>query len=232
MLIAITVVSLLVAIAMTWVAWRLAQAERRRSDARVAALAAEIHRDPLADLPIYRAESIVQRPALRAPVTDGNPMFAAAPAAARSRVAAASAAGVFVVGSGAALAVVLGGPSASSRVAADVASASPATAAPLELVALGHERDGDALSVHGTIRNPATSNEIDGLDVVVFLYRRDGGLATSTRAPVVPAAVVPGGEATFRVVVPDAAVVARYRVSFRTSQQVVAHVDRRGNPRD
>jgi len=40
-------------------------------------------------------------------------------------------------------------------------------------------------------------------------------------------ALVPGGESRFIVSVPSAADVGRYRVSFRTDDRVVAHVDRR-----
>ena len=42
-LLIVTVASMLLAAMMSMVAWRLARDERRRSDARVAALAAEIH---------------------------------------------------------------------------------------------------------------------------------------------------------------------------------------------
>src|SRR5438874_1515081 len=45
-LILVTLLSLTLAAVMTTLAWRLAREERRRSDARVAALAAEIHSEP------------------------------------------------------------------------------------------------------------------------------------------------------------------------------------------
>ena len=62
--------------------------------------------------------------------------------------------------------------------AAPVAAPAPAPV-PLELVALGHERDGDRLTVRGVVRNPAAGAEIDGVTAVVFLFNRDGGFLAS-----------------------------------------------------
>ena len=42
-LLLVTIISLLLAVVMSVIAWRVGQEERRRADARVAALAAEIH---------------------------------------------------------------------------------------------------------------------------------------------------------------------------------------------
>src|SRR5512140_2010409 len=109
MLSIITAVSLAVAIAMTVVAWRLVRGERRRADARAAALAAEIGRDAFVDLPLERAPtsaSVYPDPGPMAS-TPTAPLFEApATAAGRSRMAAVIALGVFIVGSVAALAVV------------------------------------------------------------------------------------------------------------------------------
>jgi hypothetical protein len=60
----------------------------------------------------------------------------------------------------------------------------------------------------------------------VLLFDADGGFLESGRAPV-EAPLRPGGEATFSVTVPRAADAGRYRVSFRTDDRVVSHVDRR-----
>jgi hypothetical protein len=110
---------------------------------------------------------------------------------------------------------------------AHAAQATPAAqVAPLELVALGHERDGKQLTVRGVVRNPSGRSDVDGLTAVVFLFDRDGNFVTSGRAGVV-AAVAPGGESTFAVTVPEAGDVSRYRVSFRAGDRVVPHVDRR-----
>ena len=48
-LLLVTLISLLLAVIMSVIAWRVAGEERRRSDARVAALAADIHDSPRVD---------------------------------------------------------------------------------------------------------------------------------------------------------------------------------------
>ena len=57
-----------------------------------------------------------------------------------------------------------------------------AEAVPLELLALGHDRTGDELTVRGVIRNPSSGVAGDRLTAVVFLFNRDGGFLTSGRA--------------------------------------------------
>jgi hypothetical protein len=99
-------------------------------------------------------------------------------------------------------------------------------ALPLELVALGHERDGERLIVRGIVRNPASGAAVDRLTAVVFLFNREGGFLSSGRVAVATSAL-PGTESTFVVTVPGAVAVDRYRVSFRTDDRIVPHVDRR-----
>ena len=234
-LIVVTLLSLTLAAIMSVVAWRLVREERRRSEARVAALAVEIHsaeapRAMMNDLPFGEAPVVV---------STSSDLFAAAQpgASSGSRLAAVIALGVFVVGSGAALAVVL---SSGSRGVANPAltlvgsgssrtlrTDAPAEPAPLELVALGNERDADRLTVRGVVRNPPSGSEVSRLTAVVFLFNRDGGFLASGRAAVGAAALAPGAESPFVVTVPVAADVGRYRVSFRTDTGVVPHVDRR-----
>ncbi len=226
MLVVITVASLGVAIAMTIVAWRATREERRRAEARVAALAAEIGRDDADE----RALRDAARPAPLgeaqpdAPVASANLFDDLAVVSRPSRTAAAIATVVFIVGSGAALAVVITGSSSVSRTAA---AASARAVSPLELVALGHERDGNSLAVYGAIRNPPGGANVNGLSAVVFLYSRDGRFTTSTRAPIDTGDLAAGAESRFRVVVANAEDIGRYRVSFRTDRGIVPHVDRR-----
>jgi hypothetical protein len=158
-------------------------------------------------------------------------LFAAADPGAPSglRFAAVAAVGILAVGTAVALAVVLGaGPRTAPEkpvAASTTASTEPET--PLELVALGHDRDGDRLTVRGVVRNPASGAPVDRLVTVVFLFDRDGGFVTSARAAVEPPALGPGDQAPFVVTITSAGDVARYRVSFRTDERVVAHVDKR-----
>lgn len=183
----VTLTSMLVAAAMSLVAWRVAGEERRRSDARVDALAAEIH----------------------------GIATAAASQSARWRVplATAIAVGVLLGGGVAALAV--------------VSNSRPRTALPIELVELGDERDGDRLTVHGVLHIPAAASSQDRLTAVVSFFDRDGGLLGSSRAAVESEAMAPGSQGIFVVTMPAAAEVERYRVSFRTGDSIVPHIDRR-----
>ena len=70
MLLLVTIVSLLFAAAMGALAWRLAHEERRRSDARVAALVASLEADPLVDVdlaaPQQPLDALELRPDTRA----------------------------------------------------------------------------------------------------------------------------------------------------------------------
>jgi hypothetical protein len=262
MLIFVTITAVLVAIAASAVAWRTVREERRRSDARVAALARDIHASDAFDLELRRTP---RAPALwdsaRAPsnrsLRDADPapsdadssarsavpMFVAtvAPARGGSRFSLALAVVCFIAATVMAAAIVLSGspavPTASARQlstapgAASLRSADRDTSAsanaPLELVSLAHERDGDTLTVRGTVRNPSSGSEMSRLTAVVFLFDRDGGFVTSGRAAVDSPELIPGGESAFAVSVSPAGAVARYRVSFRSGDRIVAHVDKR-----
>ncbi|HMB80940.1 MAG TPA: hypothetical protein VKI43_12770, partial [Vicinamibacterales bacterium] len=59
-LLIVTVTSMLLAAIMSAIAWRISGDERRRSDARVAALAAEIHHDPAGRVLLDPPTSLVQ----------------------------------------------------------------------------------------------------------------------------------------------------------------------------
>jgi len=235
-LLVVTLVSMLLALVMTVIAWRVAREERRRSEARVAALAADIQTAVAASAVGMRAE-----PRLRAvtptPISSGD-LFAAGPSAASSRSVIVIGVGLFVFATAAALAVVLSSGLRTRTATAPAApvlqnqptptiGANPTSSVPLELVALGHQRDGDRLIVRGVIRNPSSGGRTDRLTAVVFLFDRDGGFVTSGRASIEPAVLPPGGESTFLVTVPGAADVSRYRVSFRSDSGIVPHVDRR-----
>ncbi len=241
-LLVVTLVSMLVAVIMSFVAWRVATEERRRSEARVAALAAEIHGDDF-DL---RPADVRATPT----VAPAGGLFAAAqPAESSSRLATVVALGVIVVGSVATLALLLSSSSHSAtnasradhranaisadnhsdatRVANSENRETSVSAVPVELVALGHDRDGDQLTVRGIVRNPSSGLALERLTAVVFLFNRDGDFLASGRATVQSPALNPGGESTFVVTVAHAADVGRYRVSFRTDDRVVPHIDRR-----
>lgn len=206
MLVIVTIVSTVTALIASVIAVRAAREERRRSDARVAALALEIHGD---------AES----PA------DDRLFAGAGTSSSGSRWGVAFAAGAFVVATLAAVAVLVSGGGSSSEVVAP--RAAPEANIPIELLALAHERDGDALTVRGVVRNPPGGSEKDGLTAIVSLFNRDGSFLMSARAAVESSALIPGGESAFVVTVPAPPDVGRYRVSFQADDHVVAHVDKR-----
>jgi hypothetical protein len=237
LLIILTVLSTSVALVMTVVAWRVWREEQRRSDARVAALAADIASGLDAPADVYRspAPRALSEPAPLAASTTGLFRVSSAPAA-HARWGVSLVAGVLAIAAVAAIAVIFSGESRSASVAAasrggaptsrrGSGSAPPAAAGPLELVALTHEREGASLRVRGVVHQPP-GGQVDGpLTAVVFGFDRDGGFVTSGRGPVGPSGTP--GDSTFLLTIPDATGVVRYRVSFRTDDRVVPHVDRR-----
>ena len=129
---------------------------------------------------------------------------------------------LFVVLSGG-LAWMMSGPRGTTAVA--VGSNSP-----LELVSLTHARQNQKLAVSGLVRNPAAGKPIEHLSAVVFLFDRMGTFVTSSRANVDFLKLGAGDESPFVVSLDAPATVARYRVSFRTDDGIVPHIDRRGAP--
>jgi hypothetical protein len=227
LLLFVTLTSMLLAAVMSLIAWRIAGDERRRSEARIATLAAAIHGHDTA-APRGASDDLELRPRREAPA--GADLFAATQPRSAARWPAVIAAGVFVVAAAGALVIVLSGGSGVTTHASYQAPAvvpPPAVALPLELVALGHERDGDRLIVRGIVRNPTSGAAVDRLTAVVFLFNRDGGFLSSGRVAVETPALRPGTESTFVVSVTGAAAVDKYRVSFRTDDRIVPHVDRR-----
>jgi hypothetical protein len=223
MFIVIAVISLIVSIIMSGVAWRLAREERRRSQARVAALTSD-----LADLELRPTTAFAP----------GADLFRAEePDHSRSRFAGVLAVGGFAVAMALALIVVTSQSSQSAAQPRMAQAPRPAATglkplattefAPLELLALGHEREGDRIIVRGIVRNPTGGVERDRVAVVVLLLNRDGGFLASGRAAVEVPGLAPGSQSGFVVTVPHANEVGRYRVSFRSDDRIVPHVDRR-----
>jgi hypothetical protein len=227
-LLVVTIAALVLALAMALVAWRVVRDERRRSEARIAALAAEIHRlDGVRahDLPLH-------------PLTSDPPVVMTETPLPRRALATAIGAGAVVVAGVAAilvLATVGADPVASGSGAEETPrtrqSESPSPAAApsqtLELLSLTHEREQDRLVVRGAVRNPGAAWGAGHLTAVVLLFNAEGGFLTSGRAEVTRNGLPAGADVRFVVTVPDAADVGRYRVSFRSDDRVVPHVDRR-----
>ena len=286
----VTVISLSMAFAMGIVTWRLIREERRRADARVAVLMADLAahgdspaaidwRDNSADLgstqdcnqPRRPRESDVEsagRTALGAPgVTPHVRMGASAPPRRRSALArgarptlaeaavtppvAAVAAPVWEALSQTALFAPIGGASASLRpflatVAAAVVvlaavsftmvfglpgGAPPdpgtSTGAPVELLSLAHVRQGDYLTITGSILNPSDGIERGQLSITAIVFDKDGGVVGTGQTPLPVRVLLPGSETLFTISLPDAERINRYRISFMQGPDGVQHIDRR-----
>lgn len=232
-LLIVTSLSLIVALAMSYTAWKLGREERQRTEARVAALSAaagvsptepavtspaiaqatprmiELSKAPWAPAPISAVESRLILGSTEEPQASAG----------RQRGLAAAAAALFVV--------LLGGLvwTMTDREPSVASAASPG--APLELVSLRHERQSTKLAVSGLVRNPAAGHPVDHLSAVVLLFDQQGTFVTSAKALVDFVRLGTGDESPFVVTLDAPANIARYRVSFRTDQGTVPHVDRR-----
>jgi hypothetical protein len=243
-LLTVTLLSLMIAIFASVLAWRVMRGERLRSEARIAALAADLGVDederPLRVDPSAARMDRVPTPAgdvelnvEDAPLTAPAGMFAEKPRE-RSAFRLLSAVGVaaLIIAAVIVSLVVTSDrqPSPPARHAdADTTTPPPADVT-LELIALGHEREADRLTVRGVVRGKAPAADERPLTAVVLLFNREGTLIASGRADVKSGSPDPAGERTFVVSVPSAGDVGRYRVSFRSDDQIVPHVDRRAQP--
>jgi hypothetical protein len=216
----ISLISVALAITMAVMLARIVRAERRRSDARVAALSQMATADFLSETEPESEPSAIA-------VETSDDLFkepiAASPWSARMAIAAALAFVVILVFAIASLRSTTAG-AAASHAAAE-------TTTPLELLALGHTQNGASLTVAGRVQNPRGARAVENLTATVFLFGQDGSFLTSGRSPLDVAILEAGVESAFAVTIPVNGVVARYRVSFRDSAgHPVAHVDRRNTP--
>jgi hypothetical protein len=250
LLMAITGAALAMALAMGVVLARMLREERRRSEARVAALV------EMSGGAVVVTPAAVPSPVIPTPAIPTAPMAAApdapadlvlrpddAPADDEARLfvepersspwtarLAAAAAFVSVVGTLGYLLL----PARQGETAIEIRKAperepAPAAAAPpLELLALRHAADGTTLSVSGVVHNPRAASARTGVVATLFAFGADGALLATGRAPLDYTTLGPGDESPFVVTVPVSGAVARYRVGFRgVDGTVIAHIDRR-----
>lgn len=209
-LVTLTLASLAAAAGFGVLAWRSQGDARRRSAARVAALAAAIGAADSATLAASDARPVPM-----------SSMFATAPGnAVRGRPLMRIA-----VVAALAIALVVAAAMANRDHAEPVAGR--ADAAPLELVSMRHTRDGRTLTVSGLVRNPPSGAPLTQIAAVVFAFDHSGSFVASGRAALDFTILDPGDESPFVVTVPDVADVGRYRVSFRTEAGLLRHIDRR-----
>ena len=192
-----------------------AQIERRRSDARVAALAAALD-DPLSEA------TWADGPRPFAAPTGSHGITLAVPEEVHwSRIPAFAVAGVVVLSASALLVV---GMNSGGRVPRHAAANAPS----IELMSMRHALDGETLIVSGLVRNPATT-ATPALSAVVSVLGRDGQIVARGESPLDPVMLEPGKETSFRVSVPQVADPGRYRVAFLNGSHIVPHLDRRAD---
>lgn len=216
MLVAVTFGALGLAGALLFYVLRLTREHRDRSDARAAALAEMIEDGASGASGAWSvdepSDAIVRAPMFGSATSEvhrAGPNRLLVPAI-----------GVLVVG------MALAGTYIWNRPHTAAAAAS-ASSAPLELVSLRHQRQGDTLIVSGLVRNPHSGRTMTGLSAVAFTFDRQGTFRTSGRALLDFPQLGAGDESPFAISVPGSADVSRYRVSFRTEDGVVPHLDRR-----
>lgn len=248
MLIIITVASVVVAIGMSLWALGIAQAERRRSEARVALLESELARDEDVAEAGTRTDAILASEATGTPRTWEEP-FAANQMVARPEPSAESrphdlfadgassggdlprfavvlTIGVLIVGTITAAGVVFGG--AGQANSTTTVSGEATNRPPLELTSLRHQRDGSTWTIVGLVRNPVDASPIEHVTAVTFLFGGSGSFVASGRATLDFDSVPPGAESPFSVRVETPERISRYRIGFRTSDgDVIRHIDRR-----
>jgi hypothetical protein len=188
-------------------AWKTMNDERRRSEARVAALAAAIDE---------AGESAV--------ATGPEPLFDSGSRSAMQGRPLLKVAIGFAMAVG--LIVLLAMTSDRHDVATAQAPAAPPASSGLELLSMRHTRAGDVLTVTGLVRNGGDAIG-DRLIAVVLAFDRRGDFVASGRAPLEFPVLARADESPFQVTIPNIDDVGRYRVSFRTEAGVVRHVDRR-----
>ena len=252
-LVFVTLVSLAMAASLSVVVWRLLRDERRRSDARVAALArlaAETPEDaprsarsaapslaaaaprraiadPL-DLPLNLEPARASRLAPRASAV---PLSASRPPLSAPRSSSPAWGRRLVI----MLMLALGGATivlfaltmqarAGAHRVAEAAAASPA----LELLALQDARDGATLTISGTVRNPSGGSLLKRVTITAIAFDGSGGYLATGRALLDVTSLAAGDASSFVVTITPGDNVARYRIAFRAEDgHVIAHTDRR-----
>jgi hypothetical protein len=188
--------------------WRTLAAERRRSDARVAALGSAIDGPGAAPVPADLVATASLFESGRASAMQGRPLLKVA------------------IGFAMAVAIIVLIAMTGNRQQAARSVGTGVEQAPLELLSMRHARSGESLTVTGLVRNPGEAATAR-LIAVVLAFDRGGDFVASGRAPLEFPLLARGDESPFQVTIPKIPDVGRYRVSFRTESGVVRHVDRR-----
>ena len=252
-LVGVTLLSMAMAITLSVVVWRLLRDERRRSEARVAALADMAARatdhgstriagraaDHHGSTPIGGDEQrsqparTVDLPLRESPhqVPSGS-LFGEADQSSPWGGRAVIMGGLALAGTAVVLfaLTVRDRARVEPRVSVPPAQTTPATAAtpPLELLSLRDSREANTLTITGLVQNPRGGAMLRKVAVTAFTFDRSGGFLGSGQALLDVTSLAPGDESPFVVAVPVSGAVARYRIGFRGEDgRVIAHIDKR-----
>jgi hypothetical protein len=254
-LVIITLLSLAMTIALGTILFRLMRDERRRSDARVAALrdmadqvAFEQEQEPGEPVSAVdwagprAAEPTVRRESYAVPEVDSDDLDFAPARADRtagdlfvrpeSRSAwprrLAVAAAILLVATVAVTALRWRTSSTDSTASVTPRSASAQTPGLLELLSLKQSQDSGALTITGLVQNPRDGEPLSKIVAIALVFGPDGAFLASGRAPLDFTVLRPGDESGFVISVPVSGPVTRYRVGFRNEDgRVIGHIDRR-----
>ncbi len=220
----ITLLSLVIAAASGYFAWRSIRREHLRSNARVASLAEAMDEhslpafrafeaEPAADLSYeFRSEAAAPvAPTLTFEAMDTYPSI-------RRRLLS------VVIGASVVVAGVVTIAMMSDRYEPPPAPVVSPHAQSLELLSLAASRDGSTLAVTGLVRSRA-EEPLTMVTAVVSAIDAKGRPVGRGSVPL--SAIMPRGESKFVVRITDVNEAARYRVSFRSATGVIRHVDRR-----
>ncbi len=254
-LVGVTLISMAMAIGLSVVVWRLLRDERRRSEARIAALAEmtsqERHQQerhqhdrhqqepyqPERHERLLRRSRSVDLPLHHEPIApSGGPLSeASGPLFSEPEQPSAWPRRAVIMG-GLALAltaIVFVTLTArdrgriQQRTQAANAPAVPASDA-LTLLSLRDTRDATTLRISGIVENPRSGTTLKQVTVTAFAFDRSGAFLASGAALLDVTSLAPGDESPFVVIVPVTDAVARYRIGFRSEDgRVIEHVDRR-----
>jgi hypothetical protein len=220
----ITLLSLVIAAASGYIAWRSIRREHLRSNARVASLAEAMDEhslppfrtfetEPAADLSYeFRSETAAPAATLTFEAMETYPSI-------RRRLLSVLIGASVVVAGVVAIAMM----SDRSEPPPPAPIVSP-HAQSLELLSLVASREGSTLAVTGLIRSRA-DEPLTMVTAVVSAIDAKGRPVGRGSVPLT--AIMPRGESKFVVRITDVNEAARYRVSFRSATGVIRHVDRR-----
>ena len=226
----ITLLSLVVAAASGFFAWRTLRREHLRSSARVASLAEAIDEGALLPLRAFETgpsfepsdefHSEGNEFRREEPVPGTILTFEAMDQTSIRRRLLSVVIGACVVVAGVVMIAMM-----SDRYEPPPARIVSPHAESLELLSLDASRDGSTLAVTGVVRSRA-EEPLTAVTAVVSAIDAKGRPVGRGSVPL--AAIRPRSESRFVVTISDVNEAARYRVSFRSATGVIRHVDRRG----